>query len=131
MSFHIQPSEKLKAIIDAHVGPTPECPKDRTEITLGHPDLVWAIQKHKVLTDALDQALQGCIDAMEAHEKAVTERIEGTNGREEIDFYFYPGEISLTVLGHPCRLRDASVDRVLGSYLGEIVLEEEVPVATN
>jgi len=124
MSWHIKPSHRLKAIIDSHVGPKPcEFPAPG-DLKADHPYLKWAMAPDAILSAAVGAALKGMETEIEAHERSILARIEA--GERPDDLYFHPGEVHLEVLGHPCRWRDAMVDRVLGSYLGQIVLEAEV-----
>jgi hypothetical protein len=113
MSWHVQPSESLKALMDAHVGPAPERPGPDVKPSGDHPFFQWWISREKILMDAVDDALEPRRAEIEAQEKRTCDNVD-------------LGDVALEVLGHPCRWIDASCSLILHSYLGEVVLEAEL-----
>ena len=113
MSFHIEPSEGLKALIADHVGPAPCAPPGREERNGKHPYFAWLIEPMCILSQAVDEALEPMKAEIEAKEMR-------SHGNVRL------GEVPFEVLGHSCRWVHASCSPILGSYLGEAYLEAEL-----
>jgi hypothetical protein len=114
MSFHIVPSKRLQAIIDAHVGPPPAGRLRKGEKpTADHPYLAWHVEPPILIGSAVHAYVSG-------HQAEIEARPCDEFGQHVL------GEVPLEVLGHPCRWVQASCIPILGSFLGEVVLEEEL-----
>jgi hypothetical protein len=100
--------------MDAHVSPPPTDGFKKVEKpTADHPFLAWHIRRHNVLA----QVVQAYTSS---HAMEIEALPEDAYGQHVL------GEVSLEVLGHPCRWIQASCIPVSGSFLGEVVLEAEL-----
>lgn len=103
MSFHIEPSERLQALIDAHLGPVPA----------SYPYMRWMMDRHRILSSAV-------LDALRPREREILDLEQKTQGRVAL------GEVALEVLGQRCVWLEATCSLELGSYRGRVVLLEEM-----
>jgi len=113
MSWHIEVSEPLRAVLTAHVGVPPNRFIRPGGFSIDHPYLRWLVARDKIVMDALTLALAPRLEAIQAQELA-------TCGPVTL------GEVPVEVLGHPCHWVEASCCTITGSYQGRVILDEEL-----